>query len=118
MLLVLLHRVVLPVHGGVRVRPVGHGHRRPVLLRRGLVVDGQELHGLRLLGLEVDDGVGAVPLARVEDEVAVKVPGGVRVDQGSCYAVPQKVADFEFEVVLLPFQYLHLTGSKKSNQDC
>ena len=51
---------------------------RPVLLRRRLVVDRQQLHGLRVLGLQVDDGVGAVPLTRVEDEVAVKVPG-VRV---------------------------------------
>ena len=82
----LLHRVVLPVHGRVRVRPVGHGHRRPVLLRRGLVVDGQQLHGLGLLGLEVDDGVGAVPLAGVEDEVAVKVPG-VQPREGEAVSV-------------------------------
>ena len=30
-MLVLLHRVVLPVHRRVRVRPVGHRNRRPVI---------------------------------------------------------------------------------------
>ena len=68
----------------------------PVLLRRGLVVDGEELHGLRLLGLEVDDGVGAVPLAGVEDEVAVKVPGWQLNRKSFILSFGLKSKSFEF----------------------
>ena len=60
------------------VCPVRRGDRRAVLLRRGLVEDWQQLEGLVRHRLEVDHGVSAVAVVRVEDEVTVKISGGFR----------------------------------------
>ena len=58
-----------------RVRPVGGGDGRLVLLGAGLVEDWQKLRGVMGEGLEVDHGVSPVPVVAVQDQVAMKVPG-------------------------------------------
>ena len=58
-----------------RVRPVGGGDGRLVLLGAGLVEDWQKLRGVMGEGLEVDHGVSPVTVVAVQDWVAMKVPG-------------------------------------------
>ena len=50
-----------------RVRPVGGGDGRLVLLGAGLVEDWQKLRGVMGEGLEVDHGVSPVPVVAVQD---------------------------------------------------
>ena len=57
-----------------RVRPVGGGDGRLVLLCAGLVEDRQKLRGVIVECLEVDHGVSPVPVVAVQDQVAMKVP--------------------------------------------
>ena len=70
-----------------RVSPVRRGDGGVVLLLTGLVEHRQQLCRLQGGGLQVDHGVGAVAVVRVEDEVAVEVPG-VEPGEGQTVAVP------------------------------
>ncbi len=66
--------MVRTVHDGRRIRPIRRRNGRFVLTRRRFVENRQKLVGLGGRRLQVDDGVGAVAVEGVEDEVAVKVP--------------------------------------------
>ena len=66
------------------VRPVGRRDGRAVLPRARLVEHRQQLGSFVRQGLEVDHGVRAVAVVRVEDEIAVEV---ARVEAGQGEAV-------------------------------
>jgi hypothetical protein len=65
--------MVGPVHHRSRVRPIRGRNSRLVLPRRGLVKDRQKFVCFARRRLQVDDGVGAVAVVRVEDQVSVEV---------------------------------------------
>ena len=67
--------MIRSVHHRRRISPIGSRYRRLVLPRRRLVEDRQKFVRLDRRRLQVDDGVGAVTVVRVEDQVAVEVSG-------------------------------------------